>query len=87
MPHNDYNDPELPFPRLEVRVVKTDDDAFHVQVWKWTGPGEREAKPLVNGKRAGSNADISAFLGQIGAEQGIDISPDDVEWPDQENRP
>jgi len=34
VPHNDYYNPELDFP-FEVRVVKTDDDAFHVQVWKW----------------------------------------------------
>jgi hypothetical protein len=84
MPHNDYTDPELSFPRLEVRVVKTDDDAFHVQVWKWTKAGEREPHPLVNGKRAGSFADVRAFLIEMSEEQNIDISPDDVVWPDIE---
>ena len=84
MPHNDYDDPELNFPRLQVRVVKTDDDAFHVQVWKWTRPGQREPRPLFNGKRAGSFADVTEFIGAIGEEQKIDISPDDVEWPDRE---
>jgi hypothetical protein len=84
MPHNDYNDPELSFPRLEIRVVKTDDDAFHVQVWKWIRAGHREPKPLVNGKQAGSYADEREFLRQTGEKEGIDISPDDVVWPDAE---
>lgn len=87
MPHNDYSDPELSFPRLEVRVVKTDDDAFHVQVWKWLRAGEREEKPLINGKKAGSFADVGEFLRKLQDEQKINISPDDVVWPDEENRP
>jgi hypothetical protein len=80
MPRTDYSDPEISFPRLDIRAIKTDDDAFHVQAWKWTKPGQREPKPLFNGKRAGSYADVTEFLTQIGKEQGIDISPDDVEW-------
>jgi hypothetical protein len=87
MPHNDYDDPELSIPRLEIRVVKTDDDAFHVQVWKSIRAGQREAKPLWNGKRAGSSADVGEFIKRLAAKEAIDISPDDVERPDAENRP
>ena len=82
MPRNDYSDPELRFPRLEVRVVKRDEDAFHFQVWKWLSPGVREPRPLINGNRAGSYADIRELLQQLIAEHRIDISPDDVDWPD-----
>jgi hypothetical protein len=84
VPHNDYNDPELSFPRLDIRIVKTNDDAFHIQVWKWLGPGQREPRPLVNGKRAGSFADVREFIGEISKDQNIEISPDDVQWPDTE---
>jgi hypothetical protein len=84
MPHNDYNDPELDFPRIEVRVVKTDDDAFHIQAWKWIAAGQREPRPLINGKQAGSFEDIRRLIGGLSSEQGIEISPDDVVLPDVE---
>ena len=88
MPHNDYNDPELEFPRIEVRVVKTDDDAFHVQAWKWVGPGQRDPEPVVKpGKRAGSVADVRQLLIELSKKHDIDIGADDVVWPDEENRP
>ena len=81
MPHNDYSDPELRFPRLEVRVVKTDGDAFHVQVWKWIKPGMREPRPVINRKQAGSYADVTEVIRQLSEEHKIEIDPDDVEWP------
>jgi hypothetical protein len=82
VPHNDYNDPELHFPRLEVRVVKTDDDAFHFQVWKWLKAGERETRPLANAKLAGSFADIRVLVQELSEEHNIEVDPDDFEWPE-----
>jgi hypothetical protein len=82
MPHNDYFDPELRFPRLEVRCVRTDNDAFHLQVWKWTKAAERESRPLFNGKRAGSFADIQELVRQLSKKHNIQVDADDWEWPD-----
>jgi len=81
VPHNDYTDPELPFPHLEIRVVKTDNDAFHFQVWKWLEAGVREPKPLANEKHAGSFADIKEMVARLSEEHKIKVDPDDWDWP------
>ncbi len=77
MPHNDYTDPELRFPRLEARIQKVADDAFHIQIWRWEAPGER-GPPLVNRRRAGSYEDAKEIIREYGAEHGIEVEPDDI---------
>jgi hypothetical protein len=43
MPHNDYNDPELEYPRLEARIqeIESEPDAYWLQVWLWEKAGVR----------------------------------------------
>lgn len=50
MPKNDYDDPELTFPRLEARIRLLDSETYWLQVWFHKEPGApREV--LTNGKR------------------------------------
>jgi hypothetical protein len=51
MPKNDYDDPELTFPRLEARIRILDGETYWLQVWYHKEPGApREV--MINGKRA-----------------------------------
>ena len=81
MPKTDYSDPETRFPRLEARVHKTDDDAFWMRLWIWDGPGDGiggERREIMNGKRAGSFADITAMIYARAKELGVTVGPDDI---------
>jgi len=79
MPKTDYSDPEIEFPRLQARVQKTDEDAFWLQIWLWERPGdERNRREIVNGKRAGSFADISQMIYGCADEYGVIVCADDI---------
>jgi hypothetical protein len=81
MPKTDYTDPEIRFPRLQARVHKTDDDAFWMQIWIWDKPGDGrggERREIVNGKRAGSYADITEMIYACARKHGVDVGPDDI---------
>ena len=76
MPHNDYNDPELDYPRLEARIQKTDNDAYWIQIWLWKEPGKREI--LFNRKRAGSYPDALEIIKAAARETNADFDVDDI---------
>jgi hypothetical protein len=81
MPKTDYSDPEIVFPRLQARVHKTDEDAFWMQLWIWDKAGDGsggERREIMNGKRAGSFADITDMIYEIAEEHGVDVGPDDI---------
>ena len=76
MPHNDYNDPELDYPRLEARIQKTDGDAYWIQIWLWKEPGKREI--VLNRKRAGSYPDALEIIKVAARETNADFGVDDI---------
>jgi hypothetical protein len=81
MPKTDYTDQEISFPRLEARVHKTDDDAFHMRIWIWDRPGDGssgERREIMNGKRAGSYADITDMIYACAREHSVAVGPDDI---------
>lgn len=81
MPKTDYTDPEIRFPRLEARISKTDDDAFWIGIWIWDKPGDGrsgERREVVNGKRAGSYADMTEMVYDCARHYGVDVDPDDI---------
>jgi hypothetical protein len=47
MPQIDHTDPEITFPRLEVRIQQIDADAYWLQIWSATCTGERQARWVV----------------------------------------
>jgi hypothetical protein len=77
VPHNDYTDTELEFPRLEARIQKVADDAFWITIWLWEKAGD-ERKRIENGKRAGSFEDAKEIIQQRADELGVIIEPDDI---------
>lgn len=81
MPKTDYADPEVEFPRLEVRAQRTDPDAFWIQVWVWDKPGDGrggERRQIMNGKQVGSVKDIRTLAYGCAAEQGVECGPNDI---------
>jgi len=81
MPKTDYTDQEISFPRLEARVYKTDKDAFHMRIWIWDRPGDGrsgERREIMNGKRAGSFADITDMIYACAREHSVAVGPDDI---------
>lgn len=77
MPHNDYNDPEIPFPRLEARIQKVEDDAYWITIWLWEKPGT-DGRKLLNRKRAGSYADAQEVIQDCARQYGAIAEPDDI---------
>ena len=81
MPKTDYSDPEIQFPRLQAVVSKTDPDAFWIRLWLWSAPDDgsgNSRQQIMNGKRAGSFADIREMIYAKAEELGVYISPDDI---------
>jgi hypothetical protein len=83
MPKTDYSDPEIAFPRLEVRIQKTDHDAYWLTIWlhkEAAAGGQR----VVNGKFAGSFRDAHERVSKCADENGADVGPDDftIDWPE-----
>ncbi|WP_128931694.1 hypothetical protein [Bradyrhizobium zhanjiangense] len=77
MPKNDYDDPELPFPRLEARIRLLDSETYWLQVWFHKEPGApREV--LANGKRAGNAWDAHEHLRKLKALTSARCDPDDI---------
>ena len=70
MPANDYNDPELKFPRLQARIQKLAADSFWIQIWIREKPGEAR-RELVNGKRAGSREDAHEIIREVAHREGL----------------
>ena len=62
-------------------VHKTDADAFHVRIWIWDRPGDGrsgERREIMNGKRAGSYADITDMIYTRAREHSVAVGPDDI---------
>jgi hypothetical protein len=81
MPKTDYSDPEIQFPRLEVRAQTIDDESFWLQAWVWDRAGDGrggERHQVMNSKQAGGLADIKHLAYGIAAEQGVQCGPDDI---------
>jgi hypothetical protein len=79
MPKTDYSDPETEFPRLQARIQKTEEDAFWIQIWLWEKAGdEGNRREIMNGKRAGSFADITEMVYESARELDVIVEPDDI---------
>jgi hypothetical protein len=78
MPHNDYNDPELAFPRLEARIqqMENEPDAYWLQVWLWEKCGVR--REVFNRKRAGSWRDAHEIIKALSREHDAEVGADDI---------
>ena len=78
MPANDYNDPELTFPRLQARIQMLTADSFWIQIWvREQAGGER--REIVNGKRAGSREDAHEIIREYADREGLPPpGPDDI---------
>ncbi|WP_316216273.1 hypothetical protein [Bradyrhizobium sp. SZCCHNR3003] len=82
MPKTDYDDPEVPFPRLQARVQLLEGGTFWIQIWLWERPGgPREEK--MNGKRAGNVNDAHEYLRKYAILTGAEIDPDDITFEDR----
>jgi hypothetical protein len=77
MPATDYTDPEIPFPRLQARIQKVENDAYWITIWLWEKPGN-ERRLLTNGKRAGSFPDAHEIVAECARQYGADVGPDDI---------
>jgi hypothetical protein len=83
MPKNDYDDPELTFPRLEARIRVLDSETYWLQVWYHREPGApREVE--TNRKRAGNVWDAHQYLLKLRALTGARCDPDDITVEDAE---
>jgi len=81
MPLNDYNDPELEFPRLQARIQKLTADSFWLQIWVREKPGE-DRRQIMNGKRTGSREDAHEIIREYAEREGLPRpGPDDI-WTD-----
>ena len=52
-----------------------------MQIWIWERPGDGqgdERREIVNGRRAGSCADITEMIYACAREGGVDVGPDDI---------
>lgn len=76
MPHTDYNDPEIVFPRLEARIQHVETDAYWLQIWLWEKPGVR--REVFNRKRAGSWRDAQKIIEEHSREYGAEVGADDI---------
>jgi hypothetical protein len=78
MPHNDYNDPELVFPRLEARIqeIEGEPDAYWLQVWLWEKPGVRQE--VFNRKRAGTWRDSHEIIKELSRKYDVEVGNDDI---------
>jgi hypothetical protein len=84
MPMNDYDDPELTFPRLEARIRLLDSETYWLQVWFHKEPGApREV--MTNGKRAGNAWDAHEHLRKLKALTGARCDPDDITVENAQN--
>jgi hypothetical protein len=84
MPMNDYNDPELTFPRLEARIRLLDGETYWLQVWFWEKPGGPR-QVVTNGKRAGNDRDAHEYLRKVRALTSARCDPDDITVEDARN--
>jgi hypothetical protein len=74
---NDYNDPELKFPRLEARLLKLPDGFYRVQIWLRREPGEGREQ-LVNKWIGGSALDAHEYIREQADKFGAEVGPDDI---------
>jgi hypothetical protein len=48
MPATDYTDPEIPFPRLQARIQKAENDAYWITIWLWEKPGNERPSGILS---------------------------------------
>ena len=79
MPATDYTDPEIPFPRLQVRLQTLNKDTFHLTIWLWKAPGdERNRTRLMNQKWFGTFHDAHEYIKEFAKKHDADVGPDDI---------
>jgi hypothetical protein len=78
MPKNDYDDPELQFPRLEARIQRMDGDFYWLQIWLWKVPGGPRQR-LMNQKWAGNWRDAHEYIKRISDEHEAWVDADDID--------
>jgi hypothetical protein len=84
MPANDYDDPELTFPRLQARIQLLEGGTYWLHVWQWEQPGSPR-KELMNGKRAGNAWDAHEHLRKLKTLTSARCDPDDITVEDARN--
>jgi hypothetical protein len=75
---NDYDDPELSFPRLQVRIQRMDGEAHWLHIWIWDQVGGPR-RQLFNSKRAGSWRDAHEYIELVAKENNAAVGPDDIQ--------
>ncbi|UUO27438.1 MULTISPECIES: hypothetical protein [Bradyrhizobium] len=78
MPKTDYDDPEIPFPRLQVRIQRMDGNSHWLHVWIWDQVGGPR-RVLFNGKRDGSWRDAHEKIEELAAANNADVGADDIQ--------
>jgi hypothetical protein len=78
MPHNDYNDPELEYPRLEARIqeIENEPDAYWLQVWLWEKAGVRWE--VFNRKRSGTWHGSHEIIKELSRKYDAEVGNDDI---------
>ncbi|MGM4928804.1 hypothetical protein [Tardiphaga sp. 619_E2_N8_5] len=85
MPQTDYSDPEIPYPRLRIRIQKRESEAYWLTIWLHDKP-DVDGHRIVNGKFFGSFPDAHERVTQTAKEFKADVGSDDftIDWPEME---
>jgi hypothetical protein len=78
MPHTDYNDPEVEFPRLEARIQKIDEESYWLTIWLWESVGIRREKTVFNRKQAGSWKDAQQIIDEASTHFQAHVNEGDI---------
>ncbi|MCK1384243.1 hypothetical protein [Bradyrhizobium sp. 21] len=78
MPKNDYNDPELTFPRLQVQMYTVDGTTQLVDIWLWKKPGT-ERLQIAKGQRGGTVEEAHQLIEEFKIKYAAECDPDDID--------
>ena len=78
MPKNDYSDPELTFPRLQVKMYTIDGTTQLVDIWLWKKPGA-ERLQLTKAQRGGTIEETHGLIDEFKIKHGAQCDADDID--------
>ncbi|MCU1326425.1 MAG: hypothetical protein JWN34_1795 [Bryobacterales bacterium] len=78
MPATDYSDPEIAFPRLQVRIFTIDGQTQFVDVWLWKKAGEQRLQ-ITKAQAAGSMEQAHQLIDQFKLKYSAVCDADDIE--------
>jgi hypothetical protein len=74
---NDYTDPKLRFPRLEVQIWTIKNEVYFVDVWLRHRPGNFRHRVMTN-EQAGSFEEAQKLVRKCAAQYHAFVDPDDI---------